>query len=76
MGVVDLEGVDAFETDADDGIGVGAATFTAAGAGVAGGGGAGLLPPMLREIVGGGFGASVCSGRSIGAGGGCAGCVR
>ena len=44
--------------------GVGA--FSGVGAG-AGAGVAGLLPPMFRVIVGGGGGASLCSGLSMGA---------
>ena len=49
----------------------GAAAGALAGAG---GGGVGLEPPMLSEMVGGGAGASVCGGRSMGARGGGAGC--
>ena len=50
--------------------GAGAAAGAGAGADV---GGVGLLPPILSVMVGGGFGASSCIGRSMGAGGGCAG---
>ena len=45
---------------------------TLSGGGTAGagaGGGVGLLPTILSVIMGAGFGASVCSGRSSGAGG-------
>ena len=42
--------------------GAGAFSGVGAGAGVAG-----LLPPMFRVIVGGGGGASLCSGLSMGA---------
>lgn len=38
-----------------------------------GGSGTDFAPPMLREMVGAGFGASVGSGRSIGGGGVCDG---
>jgi hypothetical protein len=63
--------------DDDAAVFAGVAAF-GAGAGVAAGScegaGAGLDPPMLREMVGGAAGASVCSGRSIGAGCCSAGC--
>ena len=57
------------------GAGTASAGFTAAAGGgvAAAGGGGGLDPPMLREIVGAGRGASVASGRSIGGGRGCCG---
>lgn len=52
-------------------MGAGETTGTGARAGAGTGASpVGLDPPMLREIVGGGRGASVCSGRSRGAGGG------
>ena len=52
---------------------------TAAGAGTEAGAGRGASgvdePPMLREMVGAGRGASVCSWRSKGTGGGCGGAL-
>ena len=63
--------------------GLGAAFADAAGAGAGGGAdgagegtGCGFGPPMLREMVGAGAGASVCSGRSTGWRGGGVGCCR
>ena len=50
-----------FETD----VGAGAAGF---GGGTFAGGEVGLETPIFNEIVGGGGGASVCSGRSNGGG--------
>ena len=55
------------------GFGVDFSIFGAWVVGAGAGSGAGFGPPMLREIVGGGGGASVCSGRSNGAGGGVCG---
>lgn len=59
------------------GFGASATGFSAAGGGglgtAAGCDGGVDEPPMLREMVGGGRGASVCSGRSMGGGGGCEG---
>lgn len=69
-GVGVLEGVDCADVGAVTGFGVtaGVSATTGAGARVVG-----LGPPMFRVIVGGGLGASCCSGRSIGGGSGWAG---
>ena len=59
------------------GVDTAGATDVGAGAGACGAGagvGAGVELPMLREIVGGGRGASVTSGRSMGGGRGACGC--
>lgn len=77
-----LTGVDAPDPP-DEALvaGLGAAFADAAGAGAGGGAdgagegtGCGFGPPMLREMVGAGAGASVCSGRSTGWRGGGVGC--
>lgn len=67
-------GVEVFEVVTDftslGATGFGVCTSCCGGAGlVVGVWGAGLVPPMLREIVGAGFGASACAGRSSGGGG-------
>ena len=77
-GALTFLGVVVPEVGVDDagGTWVRATAGTAAGgADICDGGAAaaGLEPPIFSEIVGGGRGASVCSGRSMGAGGGCAG---
>lgn len=70
-----LEGVACAGFGAAAAAGLGSASGAAVDAGDgaaagAGGGGVGLLPPMFSVIVGGGLGASSCSGRSMGGGGG------
>lgn len=53
-----------------EGAGLGFAGVATGGVAAEDGDGGGFDPPILRDIVGAGRGASVCSGRSTGGGGG------